>query len=204
MKLYTNPASPFVRKAAVVAHEVGCWDKIESIPVGGMPTQPESLLESDNPLGKIPTLVPDSGPHIYDSRTICRYLNDVAGARLYPEPPRLWEALTLEATGDGIMEAAVLMVYEFRCRDEAIRSAEWVEAQWSKIARTLDAFEADWMEYLSGPLDIGHISVGCALGYLDLRHDKRNWREGKNALSNWFAELSERVSMKETFPSLPT
>ncbi len=39
------------------------------------------------------------------------------------------------------------------------------------------------MSHLNGPLDIGQIAVGCALGYLDFRHADRGWREGRPALA---------------------
>ena len=31
----------------------------------------------------------------------------------------------------------------------------------------LDSLEDRWMDHLAGPIDIGQIAVGCALGYLD-------------------------------------
>jgi glutathione S-transferase len=35
--------------------------------------------QSHNPLRKIPALVTDDGPTIYDSTVICEYLDDLAG-----------------------------------------------------------------------------------------------------------------------------
>ena len=130
---------------------------------------------------------------------ITRYLDARVGAGLYPDA-RLWEILTLEATADGIMEAGVLMVYEGRLRPEAQQSPEWVEAQWGKLSRSLDAVNARWMSHLAGPLNMGQIAIGCALGYLDLRHDARGWREGRDALAAWFADFSQREAMIDTRP----
>ena len=121
---------------------------------------------------------------------ITRFLDARAGGRLYPEPPRLWETLTLEATADGIAEAALLMVYEDRLRPEDARSAAWVEAQWGKVARALDAVEARWIAHLAGPLDCGQIALGCALGYLDFRHADRAWRGGAAGLAGLGGALS--------------
>jgi glutathione S-transferase len=69
-----------------------------------------------NPLGKIPALERPDGPTLYDSRVITRYLDDILHARLYPAAPHLWDTLVIEATGDGIAEAAVLMRYELHVR----------------------------------------------------------------------------------------
>ena len=153
----------------------------------GTPLEPGSMPVALNPLGKIPCLERADGPALYDSRVICRYLDDLAGGRLYPGKPRLWETLTLEATADGITEAMLAIVYEARLRPEAHRRPDFVEAQWAKVARALDAIEARWLAYLAGPLDAGQIALGCALGYLDLRAADRDWRAGRPGLAAWFA-----------------
>lgn len=198
MKLYHNAASPFVRKVRVVISETG--QSVELADVFITPTKPGESVPTVNPLGKIPTLERDGGAALYDSRVICRYLDDIAGGGLYPDPPRLWETLTLEATADGIMDAAILMVYEGRVRPADLQFDDWVEAQWSKVARALDVLEARWLSHLAGPLDIGQIGVGCALGYLDFRHGGRQWREGRPGLAQWFAGFSDRPSMQATAP----
>lgn len=200
MKLYFNPASPFVRKVHIALLETGLVEHVELVSVLGHPTDVGSLPITQNPLGKIPALERADGPAIYDSRVICQYISDMADGALYPEKPRLWETMTLEATGDGLMDAAILMVYETRSRAEDKRDPAWVEAQWSKIERTLDALEARWMSHLAGPLDMGQISVACALGYLDFRHPDRDWRGPRAALSNWYAKIAETPSMAQTKP----
>ncbi len=201
MRLYHSPGSPFVRKVMVVLHETGLVDRVERIPASGNPTAPGSMPVVRNPLGKVPTLERDDGPALYDSPVICRYLDDIAGARLYPEKPRLWETLTLEATADGIMDAAVLMRYETTLWPAEQQRLDWLEAQWQKIARALDALEARWMSHLAAPLDVGQITVGCALGYLDFRHDARGWRGERPALAAWEARFAERASMQATRPT---
>lgn len=201
MRLYDNPASPFVRKVRVLLKETGQEDAVTLAPALGNPLDPGKMPTAHNPLGKIPTLERDDGPALYDSRVICRYLDDRAGAGLYPAPPRLWETLTLEATADGIMDAAVLMRYEIGARPVEKQSDEWLEAQWSKVTRALDALESRWLSHLAGPLDIGQIGVACALGYLDFRHGTRDWRSGHPALAAWYARMLDRPSMAETAPA---
>jgi glutathione S-transferase len=199
MKLYYSPTSPFVRKVMVVLHETGLLPQVELIAAAGTPTAPGTMPVARNPLGKIPTLERPEGPALYDSRVICRYLGEMAGGALYPGA-RIWETLTLEATADGILEAALLIVYEGRLRAEGERSADWQDGQWIKVARALDAIEERWIAHLAGPLDSGQIAVGCALGYLDFRYADRNWRDGRPALAAWAARFAERPSMMETAP----
>ena len=201
MRLYHAPASPFVRKVMVLLHEAGAADRVEIVPVSGTPLDPGTLPVDRNPLGKIPALERPDGPTLYDSRVICRYLDDLLGAGLYPAAPHLWDTLVLEATADGIAEAAVLMRYENHVRPAESRSADWVEAQWAKADRALSAVEARWMSHLHGPLDMGQIALGAALGYLDFRHADRGWQAARPALGDWWAAFSARPAMQATAPS---
>lgn len=200
MRLYQAAASPFARKVRVVLHEAGLTGRVEVLDTAVSPLDPGSLPLALSPLGKIPVLERLDGPALYDSRVICRYLADLGGGGLYPPAPRLWETLTLEATADGICDAAVLMVYEGRIRPEALRSPDWVAAQWTKVSRALDAVEARWMSHLAGPLDCAQIAMGCALGYLDFRHAEREWRNGRPALAAWERKFAQRASMQATRP----
>lgn len=201
MKLYASGTSPFVRKVDVLIHEAGI-SGVERVGVSGSPVDPGTMPVDHNPLGKIPCLVTEDGNALFDSRVICRYLDDRAGAGLYPSAPRLWDTLVLEAMADGILEAAVLMVYESRTRPEERRHEPWVEGQWAKIARALDAMEfaPRWQAHLAGALDMGQIALGCALGYLDFRHAARDWRQGRPALAAWDKGFAARPAMKATVP----
>ncbi|NBE07480.1 glutathione S-transferase [Paragemmobacter ruber] len=200
MRLYHSPTSPYVRKVMVLLHETGQLGDVERITGSGNPVDPGTAPLEANPLGKVPALERADGPALYDSRVICRYLDDRAGAGLYPTGARLWDTLTVEATGDGILDAALLMVYEGRIRPEEMRFGPWVEGQWAKVDRALDALETRWIAHLEGSLDAGQIAVGCALGYLDFRHDARGWRVGRPRLAAWYAQFAARPSMQATVP----
>lgn len=200
MRLYHSPTTPFGRKVMVTLLETGQLGRVTVVGAAGTPVDPGTMPVAHNPLGKIPCLVTDDGQAIYDSRVICRYLDAQAGGRLYPAAPDLWRTLTLEATADGILDAAILMVYETRIRPEGLRYADWVEAQWQKVARALDSLEDRWIGHLRGPLDMGQIAVGCALSYLDFRHGGRTWRDGHPDLAQWEAEFARRESMRDTLP----
>jgi len=200
MKLYYSPTSPYVRKVMVLLHETGQIDDVTLETMVTTPLAPDAALLSKNPLTKVPALERDEGPTLYDSRVICAYLDDRAGGKLYPTGARRWDTLTLEATADGILDAALSMVYEGRMRPEDKQMPEWIEGQWGKIERAVSALNTRWVSQLSGPLDMGQIAVGCALGYLDFRHDVRNWRKGNDALANWARTFDSRASMTATAP----
>jgi glutathione S-transferase len=200
MKLYHSATSPFVRKVMVLLHEAEATDRVALVPASGNPLDPGTMPVDRNPLGKIPALEREDGPTLYDSRVITRYLDDTLKAGLYPSAPRLWDTLTLEATADGITEAAVLIRYEFYVRPEASRSPAWAEAQWQKIDRALTAVEGRWISHLSGPLDMGQIAMACALGYIDFRLGDRDWRSGRPSLTAWYGTVSSRPALQATAP----
>lgn len=199
LKLLSSPTSPFARKVRVTLLELGQAEAVELVDVATSPKEPAAEVAAASALKKIPALIRPDGCTLYDSRVINRYLDARAGGHLYPET-HLWETLTLEATGDGIMDAAVLMVYEGRCRPEDKQDKGWLDAQWGKIDNALDALQDRWMSHLAGPVDAGVISVGCALAYLDFRHGERGWRMARDLLDDWFAVFAERPSMQATRP----
>lgn len=199
MKLISAVPSPFARKVRVLLLETGLAGEVEEISTTTTPLDTAPDVAAANPVGKIPALIRDDGPAIYDSRVITRFLNAHADADFYPEA-RLWETLTLEATADAIMDAAILMVYEHRVRPTEKVFEGWIEAQWGRIARSTAAVNSRWMSHLAGPLDMSHIAMGCALAYLDFRLPDRNWRQVNGALDDWFAVFAQRESMQSTKP----
>ena len=200
LTLYHSATSPYVRKVMVLAHEAGLVDRIALVPASGTPLDPGTVPVGANPLGKVPVLTRPDGGALYDSRVICRYLDALAGDQFYPTGPRQWDCLTLEATADGILDAALLMVYESRLRPTEMQMSDLVDGQWSKIARSVALLEERWMAYLAGPLCMGQIALACALGYLDFRHSARGWQDLAPQLAAWHAKMAARQSMIATAP----
>ena len=197
MKLIMAEASPFARKVRVLLRETNQLEEVEEVSIATSPFQVNEQAKAANPTGRIPSLTRADGPALYDSRVITRYLDAKAAAGMYPEA-RLWDVLTVEATGDSMMDSAVSISYELRLRPQEEVSTEWTDAQWAKVMGGCDALQNQWMDLLNGPLNMAHISIACALGYLDLRHDARNWRQGHDALAAWFADFSKRPSFHKT------
>ena len=200
MKLFDSRTSPYCRKVMILAHEAGKVDTLDLAYVAGNAVSPGTMPVAVNPLGKIPCLVREDGPALYDSRVICAYLDDLWGLGLYRSGAARWDVLTLEATADGMLDAALLWVYEHRLRAEDARHEGWVEGQLGKINRGLDALEGRWIAALHGPLSMGHVAVGAMLGYLDFRGQVGDWREGRPQLAAWYAGFATRPSMMATVP----
>ncbi|MEM9723882.1 MAG: glutathione S-transferase family protein [Pseudomonadota bacterium] len=204
MELIISATSPYVRKVRVLVREGRLLDRVQEIEVVTTAFAPDPVAISANPLGKIPALIRDNGSPMYDSRSITRFLDDLAGGGFYPAAPALWDVLTWEATADGIMDCAVSMAYEIRLRDPAERSERWIEAQWSKCEAALDVLAQSAAQsaelWRTEALHLGHIGTACMLSFLDFRHGDRQWRTGREPLADWHAVFEKRPSMVDTAP----
>ncbi|MDP4024086.1 glutathione S-transferase [Methylobacterium sp. NEAU 140] len=199
MKLLYSPASPYARKVLALAHERGLTGRITVATAATAPTGAAPDVTPHNPLGKVPALLLDDGTVLYDSRVICEYLDGLGdGPGLFPQGPARWDALTRQALGDGLLDAALLTRYERVLRPEAQRWAAWDAGQVAKITAALDRIEA--LVPAMPALDIGAVAIACALGYLDFRFPELAWREGRPASAAWYAAFSARPAMAATAP----
>jgi glutathione S-transferase len=200
MKLRYSSTSPFVRKVLVFAHEVGLAQAIECVTTDVWSADTD--LYEDNPLGKVPTLVTPDGTFI-GSTLCCEYLDSLhAGARLIPsEMPARWRVLQRHSLADGVMEATVAHAMESLRRPRGLVYPAALERQQQKIARGLDRIDALLDGFGTG-IDLATITLGCALGYLDLRLPELDWRHAHPRLAAWFARFDQRASMRATQPSL--
>jgi glutathione S-transferase len=155
-------------------------------------TDPADPIRRDNPLGKIPALILEDGTVLYDSRVILEWLDARAGGgRIIPAGDARFTALTLQALCDGLMDAALLQVYEKRWRAAEIQHGPWVDHQAGKVDRGLAVLEAAPPQ-LSGMPHVGHITLACALGYLDLRFEG-TWRKAHPRLVAWLEQFAAAV-----------
>ena len=200
MKLVYSPPSPFVRKVTTLIHHAGLDDRIELVNVKTTALSVAEEARAANPLGKIPVMILDDGKALFDSRVITRFLDDLAGSNLYPQES-MHDILTLEALADGIMESAVSITYETKLRPENEQSPSWMDAQWSKVLHAVKALENGEFKSMQGNLNMGQIAVACALGYLDFRHDARQWRNGHSNLAAWNEKFMELPALIKTIPT---
>ena len=196
MRLYYSATSPYVRKVIVCAKARGIDGQIKPVTVDPWSSPAEFL--ADNPLSKVPCLVTEDGLSLFDSPVICEYLDSVGDVNpVFPGhgAPR-WRALRLQAMGDGILDAAVARRLEQGRPQDTARTGV-MERHGSAVARTLDMLEAE------GPanhLDIGTITIACALGYLDFRLESEPWRETRPRLAHWMEGMQQRPEIASTTP----
>jgi glutathione S-transferase len=204
MRLFWSPRSPFVRKVMIVLHETDQADRVtlERTPVAM--SAPNDTVMKTNPLNKIPTLVLGDGRALFDSRVICEYLDrQHTGPRLFPaDPDAYFQALTWQALGDGLLD--VLLIWRNWHQDRGLpfndATDPYLAAFAHKVHTTLDVLDAAATELAGTGLTIGHVAIGCALGHLDFRWPRIDWRAGRPRATAWFDELSRRPALQLTVP----
>lgn len=196
MKITFSNASPYVRKAMACAVARGIDAQLERWVVPA--TDP--ALTAFNPLNKVPTLITDDAGALFDSPVICEYLDTIGtAAPMFPAAgPARWNALRLQALGDGIMDASQPRRREIGLPQDEGRIG-YIDLQKGKVARALDALEKEVSSF--GKLtNIGEITVGCALGYLDFRFANEPWRPGHPKLTAWYDEAVKLAPLAQTMP----
>ena len=185
------PASPYSAKARMAAAWCGIDAEARIVDTAAPPAE----LIAANPLGKIPVLITDEGEAVFDSRAITQHLNRQSGGALFPrKADRRLQVERLEALADGICDCVVAYVYELRKRPAEKQHQPWLDAQWEKVSRGLDALEAAPPK-LGRKADGGQIALRALLGYLALRFEGR-WERGRPKLRRWAKRFDER------FPAL--
>ena len=194
MKLHWSPRSPFVRKVMIAAHEMGLAERFDKVRSVAAATTPHVELMKDNPLSKIPAMVLDDGSPLFDSRVICEYLDGQhSGQKLFPaDPASRFTALRRQALGDGMLDLLILWRIE---RERQYPSDVMISSYTVRKDVCLAALEQEADAITSSPFSIGHVALGCALGYMDFRFAMFPWRESHPKIAAWHAKFNARPSV---------
>ncbi len=182
-KLYHTYTSPYVRKVVILLHDLNLIDQCELV-------NRNTTMFLPSPLGKIPVLETiELGP-IFDSSVICEYLdNKHAPGKYFPNTSLAskFKTLTIYATAQGVLDAAVQIVGERRRPSELISKDE-IEKQVKKIKQGFIELERN-VSHFKTSFDIATITTIVALDYVQFRHsDLVNIAEYK-ALGIWRASV---------------
>jgi glutathione S-transferase len=201
LKLIGSAASPYARKARIVAAE----KRIDIAFELADPWSPKSRVPDLNPLGKVPVLVLEDGTPLYDSRVIVEFLDGVSPiAKLIPADHRdRIEVRRWEALADGVLDAGALARREGQ-RTAGERSQAWLDRQMGIVERGLAAMDRElgsraWCA--GNGFGLADIAVGCCLGWLEFRFPDLGWRDRYANLSRHFDKLADRPAFADTVPS---
>lgn len=197
MQLLYQTHSPYARKALVFAHEAGLAGLIGVVHHETSPTRRNAEVFARNPLGKVPILLRDGKPPIFESDVICAYLDTLHdGPPLVPaEGEARWKALQVQAVAQGVADAGIQVRWETVRRPEPLRYPALRDGH---VAKLLASY--DWLEReldTGAPVDIGQIAVATALDWIRFR-GLPDFRAGRPRLAGWFDRFGQRPSMRAT------
>ena len=198
MKLFSRPASPFVRKVRVMVRDIGLVDQINEI-ILASPEEMYAEMPKYNPLGKIPALILDDGTVLYESKVICEYLDSLHdGEKFFPSELNIrWKTLLLQGLADGIGEAIITAWMNKFNRPEKFVYEPAISFQLEKVERGLLDINGQVGDF-NKLGRIGPLSIACTIGYLDFRFPDLGWRDQNQELAKWYLTFCELPSMKAT------
>ncbi len=189
--LRTTLTSPFGRKTRMAVEVLGLGDRVTVVHADT--ADPADSLYLQNPLGQIPCLVRGDGSAVYDSSVIVECLQEVAGSeQLLPlKGPARYTALTRTRLVDGMLDAAVLMVYEPRFHPTGVESGRWLSHQQGRVMRALAVLEVS-PPGLDKPTDALDIGLACVLSFFDKKHPLVDWRPTSPRLVAWLEAFAKK------------
>mgnify|MGYP001459175810 FL=1 len=190
--LYNGPNSPFGRKTKITAivQEVEIEEKIIDV-------YNADFLDKHNPLRKIPTLIINQ-LSITDSDNICFYLDSISKRKTLFPKKGYWQIMNVTSIANGLMESVLERRME-TIRQENEKSNNFIKKQETRIKRTINWLENNWINYNEDYMTMDQIAVGCALDYTIFRYNE-DWKLENKKLKDWFNKFIEKDFMKSTIP----
>ncbi|MBN8646624.1 MAG: glutathione S-transferase family protein [Caulobacterales bacterium] len=196
MKLFFSHASPFARKCRIAIRLKSLLSQTDEIEATPLQNPPELLAA--NPIAQVPSLILENGIAVSNSPLICTYIDKIGtGKSIYGSDELAIRRL--ENLGDAIMETAVKIRLE-QLRPEGEKSPSWIKRWQDNLERTLIFAEKEVNNIDLNQLNIGNISIVCALSYLDLRFPEYEWKNKYKNLKQIQCLLEETLVFKDTFP----
>ena len=189
MKLYGTTTSPFTRRVAIVAAEVG--EAIERIDTASEAGQ--AALRAVSPIRKVPVAIVDDKT-LFDSRVIVDWLTTTRGWGGIAPPRDRWREQNLLNAVDAAIDSMIQLFY-LRRDGIAIDDTPFAKRQLERTGAILE-----WLGTELSPQHFGlaELSAICALDWMDFR--KTYPTERAPALAPLRAAFRERPSLAATRP----
>ena len=189
MKLYGTTTSPFTRRVAIVAAEVG--EAIERIDTASEAGQ--AVLRAVSPIRKVPVAIVDDKT-LFDSRVIVDWLTTSRGWGGIAPPRDRWREQNLLNAVDAAIDSMIQLFY-LRRDGIAIDDTPFAKRQLERTGAILE-----WLGTELSPHHFGlaELSAICALDWMDFR--KTYPTERAAALAPLRAAFRERPSLAATRP----
>jgi glutathione S-transferase len=210
LELHGYRYSVYLRIVAMALIEKGLgWTHIEVDPFAD--EIPESYL-ARNPFGRVPTLVHD-GFVLYETTAITRYIDEAfSGPSLQSAEPKERARMNqIVAVADSYgywpMVRLVFSHRVFRPASGGIANEAAIREGVEKSARVLAALEG---LAAGGPFLVGNarsladLHLGAMTAYFAMAEEGRSELRRHAKVAEWWAAFSQRPSLVETDPGLPS
>jgi len=158
--------SPYTRRVAISLRVLGIEYEHDTRSVFG----DFDSMRTTNPLGRIPSLILDSGEVLIDSAAILDHIDELVGpdrALLPPSGKPRREALQRIALANGAVDKIGGGVnYETLIRPSQYRWPEWIERCKTQGLGALAALDA--MDWPAEGIDQAQITTACAFDYIQV------------------------------------
>jgi len=155
--------SPYTRRVAISLRVLGMAYEHDTRSVFG----DFDSMRKTNPLGRIPSLILDSGEVLIESGAILDYLDEMVAPQraLMPRSGDARRAaLQRMALATGTLEKLGAVNYETMIRPSRYRWPEWIERCKIQGFGGLTALEA--LDWPAAPIDQAQITTACVFDYL--------------------------------------
>lgn len=189
MKLYGTTTSPFTRRVAIVAAEVGeAIDRMDTASEAG-----QAALREVSPIRKVPVAIVD-GRTLFDSRVIVDWLTTTRGWGGIAPPRDRWREQNLLNAVDAAIDSMIQLFY-LRRDGIAIDDTSFAKRQFDRTGAILQ-----WLGTELSPHQFGlaELSAICALDWMDFR--KTYPTERVATLAPLRAAWGDRPSLAATRP----
>jgi glutathione S-transferase len=183
----------------IALHETGLVDRVRCVRTWVPSTDPSLQIFKDNPLGLLPTLVPEDAEPVFGSAVIMHYLDSLHdGPRLVPTETatQIW-ALRMQEAADTLVSGLMMWAFLQNQPPEIFQAR--IGQIPLRVERTLQFLEFRADELASIPVNVGHISVATMLSYADFRLAAvLDWWTAQPRLAEWYGQFAARPSFINT------
>ena len=195
--VYGHPLSTCTRKVLTTLLENGTSYEFVLVDLmTGEHKQPAHLARQ--PFGQVPA-VDDDGLMLFESRAICRYLNETSGGKLVPADARgraqMEQWISVETS--NFTPHAMKFVYHHvfqRAQEPAVLQA--AEAKLTEALGIMDAHLAKHAYFAGAQFSLADISFMPYVDYVMMTPAKAQLEKWPNVMA-WWGRCSERATWKK-------
>jgi len=195
--VYGHPLSTCTRKVLTTLVENGTSHEFVLVDLmKGEHKQPAHLARQ--PFGQVPAL-DDDGFKLFESRAICRYLNETAGGKLVPADARSralmeqWISVETSNFTPHVMKFVYHHVFQRAQEPEVLQAAE---AKLTETLGIMDAHLAKHPSFAGETFSLADISFMPYVEYILATPAKELFVKWPHVMA-WWARVSERPSWKK-------